>query len=229
MSAWGPRAWGSASLMNQTTSSTDQVVGSLLAGALDSWDSDGALYPKKRSRKHFFRCASLDFLLQRSWFTLSRASHPSCCFLGKSLGWWMTVGTCWWKPGRWRTAARSESRKTWANTMSLWSRRPNRRDPRSSVCPQMGLGGSPQSEMFQLKSKVRLRISSKDVPGPSSGKCLGVAHRRTGRSHCCAGLWAHRWRGFHSASYGTASLESEGRSLCCSPRAGWAGAASHQM
>lgn len=47
MSAWGPRAWGSASLMNQTTSSTDQVVGSLLAGALDSWDSDGALYPKK--------------------------------------------------------------------------------------------------------------------------------------------------------------------------------------
>lgn len=53
-SAWGPRAWGSASLMNQTTSSTDQVVGSLLAGALDSWASDGALYPKKTRRKHLY-------------------------------------------------------------------------------------------------------------------------------------------------------------------------------
>lgn len=39
--------------MNQTTSSTDQVVGSLLAGALDSWDSDGALYPKKRDNSIF--------------------------------------------------------------------------------------------------------------------------------------------------------------------------------
>lgn len=47
-SEWGPRACGSASLMNQTTSSTDQVDGSLLGGALDSWDSDVALYPEMR-------------------------------------------------------------------------------------------------------------------------------------------------------------------------------------
>lgn len=143
MSAWGPRAWGSASLMNQTTSSTDQVVGSLLAGALDSWDSDGALYPKKKTT--FYFCISWSLLLEQSRFTLSRLSHPSCCFLGRSLGWWMTVDTCSWRLAHWRTAVWSESCKTWSNRTSLWSRKQSRQDPRSSVCRQTGLNGSPQS------------------------------------------------------------------------------------
>lgn len=41
-SAWGPRACGSVSRMNQTTSSTDHVDGSLLRGTLESCVSGNA-------------------------------------------------------------------------------------------------------------------------------------------------------------------------------------------
>lgn len=37
--------------MNQMTSSTDHVDGSLLGGALDSWDSGDALYPDMRKER----------------------------------------------------------------------------------------------------------------------------------------------------------------------------------
>lgn len=105
-------------------------------------------------KRQFYFCISWSLLLEQSWFALSRLSHPSCCFLGRSLGWWMTVDTCSWRLARWRTAVWSESCKTLSNRTSLWSRKQNRQDPRSSVCRQTGLNGSPQSWMFQLQAKL---------------------------------------------------------------------------
>lgn len=141
-SAWGPRAWGSASLMNQTTSSTDQVDGSLLGGALDSWDSDDALYPPGRT--HFLK-HELKPTQRRSWICLFVTTYLSCCSLGTCSGSWTTAGTCSWRPNRWRTAATNETRRSsLASRTSLWSRKQNRQDPRSSVCRLTGLNGNPR-------------------------------------------------------------------------------------
>lgn len=86
MSAWGPRAWGSASLMNQTTSSTDQVVGSLLAGALDSWDSVDALYPKKDQRTYFALLYLEEFLTLKIPICCLQNFPPVLLLSGNELG-----------------------------------------------------------------------------------------------------------------------------------------------
>lgn len=76
ISAWGPRAWGSASRINQTTSSTDHVVGSLLDGALDSWDSGDALYPPERTERGVFLVWGNDGLMRGQ--IMCRARSLTC-------------------------------------------------------------------------------------------------------------------------------------------------------